>query len=332
MTEKLAAPSYAVTKSATVQRNASTSYFVKVPEGTKTLEVRLDGLTEGSQTRWIAITPWGTLADNSSTVNCYPNYDNPANTCRPDLRSYDNPTPGVWEIEVEARRTSPHLNNPYTLTATALGTVFDPATATVEEAVIGTPVPVSWEVSNALAPVEGTLAAGELGSVLTDRPTIATGEYQTSTIELAEGVTRFEAVIGNTSDPAADLDLYVYRDGTLVGQAASGGSEESVVLTNPAAGTYTVEVHAYAVPSGSTAYDYRDAYLSPDLGSVAVDEEQVISLANGATAAIDAEVTVVAAAGDASAGREFFGEVRLLNAAGTVTGSGGIIIEKVSGA
>ncbi|MFE0688311.1 S8 family serine peptidase [Streptomyces xiamenensis] len=331
VTEQLAGPSYAVTKTSTVQRNASTSYFIKVPEGTKSLEVKLDGLTEGSQTRWIAITPWGTLADNSSTVNCYPNYTNPSNTCRPDLRSYENPTPGVWEIEVEARRTSPHLDNPYTMTATALGTVFEPGTVTVEEATVGTPLPVSWEVSNTLAPIEGSLSAGDLGSVATDRPTIETGAYQTSTVELAAGVTRFEAVIGGTSDPAADLDLYVYRDGTLVGQSASGGSEESVVLTNPAAGTYTVEVHAYAIPSGSTAYDYRDAYLSPELGTVAVDEEQVISLASGASAEIDAEVTVISAAGDASAGREFFGEVKLLNATGTVTGSGGIIIEKVSG-
>ena len=56
-------------------------------------------------------------------------------------------------------------------------------------------------------------------------------------------------------------------------------------------GTYRVVVEGYAVDGagGSTAYDYRDAYLSPDLGSVAVDEEQVISLANGATAAIDAD-------------------------------------------
>ncbi|CAM5735302.1 hypothetical protein SHIRM173S_12994 [Streptomyces hirsutus] len=101
--------------SGTAQRNATTSYFVTVPEGAKTLEVALSGLKATSQTRFIALHPYGVPADPTSTVNCYPNYSNPANTCRPDLRSYVNPQPGVWEIEVESRRTSPLLDNPYKL-------------------------------------------------------------------------------------------------------------------------------------------------------------------------------------------------------------------------
>ncbi|GAA0484523.1 S8 family serine peptidase [Streptomyces stramineus] len=105
-------------KSAKATRNASTSYFVTVPQGTKSLDVALSGLAEGSQTRFIAISPYGVPADPTSTVNCYPNYPNLANTCRPDQRSYANPVPGVWEIEVESRRTSPLLENPYTLTVT----------------------------------------------------------------------------------------------------------------------------------------------------------------------------------------------------------------------
>ncbi len=100
-------------------RNATTSYFVTVPKGTKSLDVAMSGLAEGSQTRFIAISPYGVPADKTSTVNCYPNYPNPDNTCRPDQRSYANPVPGVWEIEVESRRTSPLLSNPYELTVTA---------------------------------------------------------------------------------------------------------------------------------------------------------------------------------------------------------------------
>ncbi len=107
--------------SGTVQRNATRSYFVTVPKGTKTLQLRMDGLRPGSQTRFIAIDSRGMTMDPTSTPNCYPNYSNPKNTCRPDQRSYADPTPGVWEIEVEARRTSPLLDNPYVLTATAQG-------------------------------------------------------------------------------------------------------------------------------------------------------------------------------------------------------------------
>ncbi|GAA2713245.1 S8 family serine peptidase [Streptomyces luteosporeus] len=117
--DPVAAPSYTVQKSGTATRNATTSYFVTVPKGAKSLEVALGGLAAGSQTRFIAINPYGVPVDPTSTPNCYPNYPNPQNTCRPDLRSYTNPLPGVWEIEVESRRTSPLLENPYQLTITA---------------------------------------------------------------------------------------------------------------------------------------------------------------------------------------------------------------------
>ncbi|TDC18793.1 serine protease [Streptomyces sp. 8K308] len=328
--QELGTPDYALTESGTATRNASTSYFVTVPEGTRTLEVAMSGLAEGSQTRWIAITPEGVPADDSSTVNCYPNYDNPANTCRPDLRSYDDPSPGVWEFEVESRRTSPLLSNPYTLTATALGTTFEPETVTVEEATVGTPVPVTWEATNEFAPLQGSLAAGELGSAFSDTPTIAPGEYLTNEVELGNGVSEFEVTIGSAADPGADLDLYVYRDGELVGQSTSSSAEELVRLTDPAAGSYTIEVHGYAVPSGSTTFAYRDAYLSAGLGTVAVDTDRVIELANGASTDVAAEVTVAEAAADAGEGRQVFGEVQLRNAAGTVTGTGHVSIERVT--
>ncbi|MFI7272800.1 S8 family serine peptidase [Streptomyces sp. NPDC049879] len=329
--EELAAPGYDVTRTDTVRRNGNDSWFVTVPEGTRSLEVSLGGLADGSQTRWIALNPYGMLEDDSASNQCYPNYESPANTCRPDLRSYENPVPGVWEFEVESRRTTPQLDNRYTLTATALSTTFDPETARVEEAEAGVPVPVGWTLTNELAPVEGSLSAGELGSVREETPTIGDGERQTWEVELGEGVSQFEAVIGSPSDPGSDLDLFVYQDGVLVGESTSSGAEETVTLTDPAAGVYTVEVHGYAVPTGSTTFAYRDAFLSPLLGSVAVDEDQVIELGTGESAEATAEVTVSAAAAEAGAGRQLFGQVQLLNARGTPTGSGGVVVESVTG-
>ena len=55
------------------------------------------------------------------------------------MRSYADPQPGVWEIEVESRRTSPLLDNPYKLDVAVLGAAFDPAVVTVPEAKVGTP-------------------------------------------------------------------------------------------------------------------------------------------------------------------------------------------------
>ncbi len=327
--EELGAPGYSFTTEKSVQRNGPVSHFVRVPEGAKSFEIAMGGLAEGSQTRWLTISPWGMPMDEQAVFSCYNNFDDPRNNCRPDLRSYSNPMPGVYELAVDARRTSPHLNNPYTLTASALGTAFDPAVQTIEEATTGEPTAVEWDVTNDYAAVSGTLAGGALGSSKTERPSLVDDERViVSTVEIGDDVSVFEAAIGSPSDAAADLDLYVYRDGTQVGAGATGGSEERVRINNPAPGTYTVEVHAWSSPAGSTEYDYRDVYYSPGLGTVSVDEDTAIELGNGASAAVSAEVTVEAAAPE---GREFFGEVSLLNERGTATGTGNVRILSVTG-
>ncbi|QES52584.1 serine protease [Streptomyces venezuelae] len=324
----LAKPGYGFSHGSSVQRNSHISYFVTVPQGAKSLEIAMSGLAADSQTRFIAIHPYGVPVDPTSTVNCYPNYNNPANTCRPDLRSYTDPQPGVWEIEVEARRTSPLLDNPFKLDVAVLGTAFDPAVKVLPEVKQGTPAPVQWTVKNDFAGITGgKLKGGALGSAKVAKPTISEHETQTSTVTIGEGVSRLDIAIGNVSDAAADLDLDVYKDGVKVGSSADGDSEESVSLANPAAGTYTIEVIGYAIPAGTTTYDYRDVFFSAALGSVQVDEAATVNLGNGATAPVSANVLVNSAAPE---GRQFFGQVQLLNARGTAAGTGSVQIEKVT--
>ncbi|MGW6705992.1 S8 family serine peptidase [Streptomyces sp. NPDC054956] len=320
-------PSFSYSDTSSVQRNSHKSYFVTVPAGAKTLEVALGGLQPNSQTRFISIHPYGVGVEDSATTQCYPNYDNPANKCRPDLRSYANPLPGVWEIEVESRRTSPLLDNPFKLDVSVLGAAFDPAVKVLPEVKQGTPAPVQWTVKNDGAAISGgKLQGGPLGSAKVAKPTIATGETQTTEVKIGEGVSRLDIAIGGVSDTAADLDLEVYKDGVKVGSSADGDSDEAVSLVNPAAGTYTVNVIGYAIPSGSTTYDYRDVYYSAALGTVQVDEAAAVNLANGASASVSANVLVNSAAPE---GRQFFGEVKLLNARGTAAGTGSVQIEKV---
>ncbi|WPP29844.1 S8 family serine peptidase [Streptomyces sp. CL7] len=318
---------YTYSVKGTAQRNDTTSYFVTVPEGAKTLEVAMSGLKATSQTRFVSIHPYGVPADPTSTVNCYPNYTNPANTCRPDVRSYAAPQPGVWEIEVESRRTSPLLDNPYKLDVAVLGAAFDPETVTVPEAKVGTPAAVGWTVTNEAAAIDGKLVGGPLGSSKTARPSIATGDVHTTTVEVPEGAASLDVSIGNVSDTAADLDLAVYdASGARVAQSADGDSEESVSIASPKAGTYTIEVDGYSVPAGTTEYDYLDVFFSATLGTVTVDESAPVKLGTGAKAAVSGEVTVAAAAPE---GRAFFGRVQLVNARGTVAGIGNVAIEKV---
>ncbi|MEG8277485.1 S8 family serine peptidase [Streptomyces sp. AHA2] len=310
-----------------VQRNSSQHYFVTVPEGAKTLEVAMSGLKDKSQTRFISIHPYGVPSDPTSTINCYPNYSNPANTCRPDVRSYADPQPGVWEIEVESRRTSPLLDNPYKLDVAVLGAAFDPETVTVPEAKVGTPATASWKVTNGFAALDGKLVGGPLGSAKAARPSIKQGETQTTTVEVPAGAKSLDVAIGRVSDTAADLDLAVYdAAGKQVGSSADGDSEESVSVPSPAAGTYTIEVVGYSVPAGTTAYDYQDVFFSASLGTVTVDGSAPVKLGTGDSATVSGSVTAAAAAPE---GREFFGQVQLVNARGTVAGLGSVKIEKV---
>ncbi|MFF4687351.1 S8 family serine peptidase [Streptomyces sp. NPDC001307] len=318
---------YTYTAANSVQRNSTQSYFLTVPEGAKSLEVAIGGLKDKSQTRFIAVHPYGVPVDNTGTPYCYPNYLD-GNGCKPDVRSYADPQPGVWEVEVESRRTSPLLDNPYTLDVSVLGAAFDPETVTVPEAKAGSPAAVSWKVTNAYAALDGKAVGGPLGSAKTARPSIKEGETQTTTVDVPAGAKSLDVAIGNVSDASADLDLTVYdASGKQVAQSADGDSEEAVSIPSPAAGTYTIKVVGYAVPSGATDYDYRDVFFSPTLGSVTVDDSTPVKLGTGDSATVTGQVT---AAAQAPAGREFFGQVQLVNARGTVAGVGSVKIEKVT--
>lgn len=318
---------FAFSASDSVQRDSTRSYFLTVPEGARSLEVAIGGLKGLSQTRFISIHPYGVPVEDTGTPYCYSNYPN-TNGCKPDVRAYADPQPGVWEVEVEARRTSPLLDNPYKLEATVLGAAFDPQTVTVPEAKVGTPVTASWKVTNQFAALDGRLKGGPLGSSKTDRPTIAQNATQTTTVDVPAGAASLDVAIGNVSDTAADLDLTVYDSaGKQVAQSADGDSEEAVSIPSPAAGRYTIEVAGYSVPSGSTAYDYRDVFFSSALGTVGVDASTPVKLATGGTATVSGTVTALAPAPE---GREFFGQVQLVNARGTAAGLGSVKIEKVT--
>nr|WP_112475130.1 S8 family serine peptidase [Streptomyces sp. ST1020] len=305
---------YTFSASDSVQRASYKSYFVTVPPGTKSLEIALGGLKEGSKTFFTAVDPTGmAVADDD------PDTALPASAA---------PMPGVWEITVDARRKSASLDNPYELKVTAFAASFDPAPLTVPEAGLGKPVATSWTLTNRMAAVDGRLVSNGLSSSRTTRPVIENGATQRSTVEVPEGTTSLDVSIGGAADQAADLDLTVLdARGNVVGQSGSPTADESVSLANPAAGTYTVEVHAYRVPSGSTAYDYHDVFFSSVLGKVTVDSAAPVKLGTGGSAKVPATVTVAAPAAE---GRELVGVVRLVNTRETTVGTGEVIVQKVT--
>jgi subtilisin family serine protease len=317
-------PAYALDVEGAVDRNSTTSYFVTVPQGATALQVDLSGIATGSQTRWIAINPWGVPVESTASTSCYTNFSDPA-VCKPQERAYENPIPGVWELEVESRRTSPALSNPFALTAKIQGVTVSPETVTLPSVTAGTATPVTWTVTNQYGPLTVSGQGGPLGSAVSQRPTIADGQTQEYTVDVPAGAGRLDVSIGNASDAAADLDLTVLRDGVQVGQSADGDSEESVSIPNPAAGTYTIVIDGYAVPTGSTAYDYLDVYYSAALGTMTVPAGAK-ALASGASTTITGSVTAASAP---AAGRSLFGEMAVVTDEGAIVGRGSVSIGHV---
>lgn len=316
--DELAAPSYTRTHSGRVNRAQAQSYLVTVPENAVSLQVKLDGVDAGRRVRFTAQHPFGVPVEEG----CYTHLDD---GCNPWVRSFRDPTPGVWEITVEASRTSPAERNDYRLTVQVFG-----ATAAAE-AKLGTvelhqPAPVSWEVTNHLGPVSLAASTSPLSSRYAERPTIAGGEQRTFTVVVPYGAGRFSARIGNPSDPAADLDLVVSAGGVVLGSSADGDAEESVVIDNPPPGYYTVWIDGYAVPAGSTAFDYTDEVASTSLGTVATTYAAPMSLARGQSATVTGQVS---AAGSAPEGRTLYGGLDLVNTDGATVGRAGVTIEAV---
>jgi subtilisin family serine protease len=319
-----AAPNFTFSASGKVDRNLYKSFFVTVPEGADALQVNLSGLAAGEQTRWIAITPVGLHVEDTSSLVCYPNFSD-TTTCNPTSRAYLNPMPGIWELEVESRRTSPLLENPFQLTAAIQGVTVNPAVTTLPSVTAGQATPVTWTLTDKFGPVRVHAQGGPLGSGVSERPTIATGESQTFSLTVPDGASRLDVSIGNPSDPGADLDLTVFRDGVQVGQDADSDAEESVTLLNPPAGEYTVQVDGFDVPAGSTAYDYRDTFFAPALGSVSAPAT-VTALSNGRSTSVTGSVTVLSVP---PAGRSLFGDMNVVTDQGAVVGHGSIQIGSV---
>nr|WP_240978095.1 S8 family serine peptidase [Knoellia sp. DB2414S] len=324
LSQDLAAPAYSQTQKGSVERNLTKKLYVSVPQGAKALQVNLSGVGAKDQVRWIAFNPYGVPVESTASTACFTNYSAPS--CNSTSRAYANPLPGIWELEVEARRTSPSLVNPYTLTAAVQGVTVDPASQTLASVTKGQPAPVKWTVTNQFGQVTATPQGGPLGSSVNGRKTIANHEVQEFTVEVPAGATRLNASIGGTSDPGADLDLFVLRGGTVVAQQADGDSEEAVTIANPPAGTYTVRVDGYAVPSGSTQYNYLDVFFSPALGSLAVPATP-FELAPGASKVVEGTLTANA---EPAAGRQLFGEMRVVSGQGAVLGTGSVIVGAVT--
>ncbi|MFJ8881851.1 S8 family serine peptidase [Streptomyces sp. NPDC102402] len=322
-----AKPSYAVSGKGTLDRNETRSLFVAVPKGAAALEVDLSGIAKGSQTRFLAVDPQGMPVDGTTSSRCFTNFSD-EEECSTGSRTYEQPMPGVWEFEVEARRTSPVQDNSYRLAATVLGATLDPASSVIAEAALHSPVERTFKAVNRLAPVKAHAAGASLGALAEAHPTLEDQKMTGKQITVPRDATRLEVDLGNASDPDADLDLYlVAQSGALIASSTNGGARESLTLKDPAPGYYLIYIAGTDIPSGSTTFDVQDTMFSKSLGSVTVDDAGPVRLSTGESTRIRGRLVADTAP---PAGRRLVGRFSLATDEGTTLGSADVLLGKVT--
>jgi hypothetical protein len=331
-----AANGYTVTKTGLAGRNHAQHFFFRVPAGDPVLKIDMTGPDANpgtGQVRFLRFHPWGLGVDSNASTSCYAPPVAGCATGDPYSRTVDGADEGVWEVTVEARRTSDVAWAPFTITASLFGVAITPNPDVIPNAQVGVPVPRSYTLQNNFASFTGQAVGSPLGSARRGVFTIANHELQHYTTTIPAGTTSFRATIGSPSDAAADLDLFVYQCSdpscttrTLRGQSADGDSEESVTLANPVAATYQVDVDGFAVPQGTTTFNYVDVFQNPTLGSVAVTDANA-SHPGGSSWTVPGTVTAGAVP---ETGRVLLGSVRAVTTGGVVVGSNEVIVEHVS--
>ena len=348
--EFTAAGNYDELISGTIERAQAKHYFFRVPAGTPALKVDFSGPSNTAGTgaaRFLRWHPWGLGIDSNAVSNCYSGAPGACTTGTATSRATTNPQTGVWEVSVDARRNSDATAASFTLTGAILGASVAPNPDVIGSATIGTPVARSYTLTNLFGEFTGratgssvaSTQTGPLGSAFRDRPTIGHLDQQFRAVTIPTGATSLRATIGSPSDPAADLDLFVYNCTTatstgtsitgciLAGQNADGDSEESVTLSNPAAGRWVVFVDGFAVPAGTTEYNYIDVFLTTTpQGTITITDADAVRPA-GSSWTVPGSVTANAVP---AAGRVLYGTVQVRTSANTLVGSGDVIIQTVN--
>jgi hypothetical protein len=329
--DQFASPSFSVEKAGSLGPGQFDTYFFNVPAGTPAFKVDMTGggPAGAGAIRFLRWHPYGLGVDSNAVSNCYNPSIGGCSTGSPTSRTVTDPFAGVWEVTVDARRNSDAVSAPYTLTASILGATVSPDPDVIASANAGVPVARSYDITNLFGAFTGRAVGTALGSAFVATPTIGHHEQQVTFVTVDAGSTSLRATIGSPSDPAADLDLFVFNctSGSCVqaGVNADGDSEESVTINNPAAGLWAVLVDGFSVPAGTTTYEYVDVFANPAFGTIDVTDADALRPA-GAMWTVPGTVTASAPPAE---GRVLYGNVEVRTDANVLVGRGEVIVEEV---
>jgi hypothetical protein len=323
---------FTVTKTGNLGPGQFETHFFYVPPGTPAFKVDMvgGGPAGAGAIRFLRWHPWGLGIDSNAVSNCYNPSISGCISGSALSRTTSNPQSGVWEVTVDARRNSDAVSAPYTLNASILGASVSPNPDAIPAATIGVPIARSYDILNLLGNFTGRAQGTVLGSAFMATPNIAHLATQIFDVMVPAGATSLRATIGSPSDPAADLDLFVYNctggPCVLAGQNADGDSEESVTIGSPAAGLWRVLVDGFSVPAGTTDYNYIDVFGHPSFGSVAITDANALRPA-GSMWTVPGSITANAAP---DAGRVLLGIVEVRTDTNILVGSGQVIVQSVT--
>jgi hypothetical protein len=312
-----AANGFTGTRSASVTRATAVSIFFNVPSNTPILKIDLNAANADLQLQ--RFDPSGLPVDGP---------DSPFQT-GPQSRTIARPASGVWEVAVGNSVFSPGDAVNFSLTATLYGVDVSPPAWITDPARVGTMYNSSITFTNRFGAFTGAATGTALANSFASRPTVAAGgPPQLYTLDVPAGSSRISARISNASDASADLDLYLFDCTTascvLRATSLSPTATESVSVANPATGRWIVLVDPFAVPSGSTLYDYVDLIANPAFGAVSVNDPSALHPSGDTwtrTAGVTAQVLP-------AAGRFFQGSIQV-NIDGTIAGSAEVDLKNV---
>jgi hypothetical protein len=269
-----AANKFTVEKKTEVPRPGMSSFFFRVPEGTSALRMQLD-------------VPKGRVTARLMRPDTRAESETPAAAVKV-VHVLADPMPGVWELQLGnvddvrgvdwelAEKGGPAPATPVTITMSVLAADVATRSGSGNDVVLqssaGAQTTTDITITNRMAAFTGGVGSIALGSARRERATVRAHELALYEVEVPKGATMLLARAGAPSDPRADLDVYVFdctsKECKAVRSDADPAGDESVAIANPAAGKWKIVVDAFAVPAGSTTYDYLDVLFNPALGGV----------------------------------------------------------------
>lgn len=272
-----AANQYRIKKETKVPRPGMESFFFQVPEGASALKVEL-GWTD----RQVSLTV--VRPDTRQTRG-----DAVLTEAKGVAHVVWNPMPGMWEVRLtdiadtqtfdwqQAKKAEPVPPTPATLTVSALsvemGQVFGSPGGAAPPHPVG-----DFEVAftNRMAEFKGGAVSTPVASARLQTLEMAEKEQKIFEVEVLPGSAALLARAYGSSDPGADLDVYVFDcTGDLCKGAkvdADPTGDEWVTVPNPAPGKWKIVVDLPTAPSGRTTFQYLDAVVNPSYGMLTVTD------------------------------------------------------------